>query len=71
MNVCLVCLKRKVKLPLERKVPVCSWKYLFFFATMEVSYFVPFGFGNLKMGSHGSSHFLVTDWEGGEVGKII
>lgn len=45
---------------------MCFWKYLFFFATVEINDFIPFGFGNLKMGSQGSSHSLVTDWEGGK-----
>lgn len=33
------------------KYPVCSWKCLFFFATVEINYFVPFGFGKLKIGT--------------------
>lgn len=67
MNVCPVCLKRKVKLPLKRKVP-CMFLEVFvlFFATVTINNFVPFGFGNLKMGTHGSSHSPVTGWEGGK-----
>lgn len=40
------------------------------FATVEINYFVPFGFGNLKMGTDGSSYSLVTGCEVGGVRKI-
>lgn len=69
-DVCCVCLKRKVKLPLKKKLP-CMFLAVFFFATVEINYFVPFGFGNLKTGTHGSSHSPVTGGEGGEVGERL
>jgi len=66
MATCLVRLNCKVKLSLKRKI-LCMFLELFgLFAAVEINYFIPFGFGSCKIGTHVPSHSLVASSEEGK-----
>lgn len=61
-----MCLNCKVKLSLKRKIPCMVLELFGLFATAEINDFLPFGFGNWKMGIHILRHSLVAGSEEGE-----
>lgn len=58
-----MCLNRNVKLLLKRKISCMFLELFCLFATVEINDFVPFGFGNWKIGTHVPSHSLVAGSE--------